>query len=112
MTMEGVKKNAFALESEEFLHSAIETLEEENEEKLPLVLLLPPPGEPFRRSAKKIAKLWREYAPVFEIEAERGIFSPQIQAVMPIWMAYHEALLCNVDPGVSRLVKKVRSEGF
>ncbi len=113
MTMEGVKEDAFALESEEFLHSAIETLEGENEEKLPLLIFMPPRGEPFRRTAEKIHAVWSEYAPSYRLEPfSSGLLSVQSQMVLPTWLAYHEALMHGADPGVGNMVKKVRAGGF
>jgi fructoselysine-6-P-deglycase FrlB-like protein len=112
MFMEGAKVNAFPLETEEFLHSAIETLEK-GAEHLPAVVFMPPKGAPFRKQAEKTAKFWEEHAPVYRI-APQGIdlFSAQPQMVFGEWLAYHEALLRGFDPGVSRLVDKVRDGGF
>lgn len=120
MFMEATKVNAFSLETEEFLHSAIETLEKENKEKLPVVLLMPPKGAPFRRHAEKIAKFWSGYAPAYVIEPPRvsakpeldNLLSPQPQMVFGEWLAYHEALLRGIDPGVTQLVGKIRASGF
>ena len=115
MFMEGTKVNAFSLEAEEFLHSAIETLEEENKAKLPAIIFMPPKAMPFRKHAEKVASFWGEHAPIYQIEPPKGVpdlFSPQPQMVFGEWVAYHEALLRGVDPGVSRLVDKVRAGGF
>jgi len=111
MFMEGAKVNAFPLETEEFLHSAIETLEPEAEH-LPAVVFMPPPKEPFRKRAEKVVRLWGKRAPVHTIEPPAGVpemLSPQPQMVFGEWLAYHEALLRGVDPGVSKLVDKVRA---
>jgi fructoselysine-6-P-deglycase FrlB-like protein len=113
MFMEGVKVNAYPLMTEEFLHSAIETLEKENKEKLPLVVFLPPKNHSFYKHSEKVASFWEEYAPVFRIKAPtKGEFSVQSQMVLPTWISYHEAILRGVDPGVSHLVSKVRGSGF
>ena len=115
MCMEGVKINAFPLESEEFLHSAIETLENENEVKLSNTVFMPPRGATFRNNAEKLVKFWSDYGTVHRIEAIEGVndlFNPQPQIVLPIWVAYHEALLRGVDPGIGKLVSKIRSSGF
>lgn len=113
MFMEGVKVNAFPLMTEEFLHSAIETLEKENKDKLPLLIFLPPKTHSFYKHSEKVAKFWEEHAPVFRIEAPTNDeFSVQSQMVLPTWISYHEAILRGVDPGVSHLVSKVRGSGF
>jgi glucosamine--fructose-6-phosphate aminotransferase (isomerizing) len=115
MFMEGAKVNAFSLETEEFLHSSIETLEKENKEKLPALVFMPPKSAPFRKQAEKTARFWGEHAPVHLIESPTGVpdlLSPQPQMVFGEWVAYHEALLRGVDPGVGKLVGKVRSSGF
>ncbi|MBR9680646.1 MAG: SIS domain-containing protein [Candidatus Altiarchaeota archaeon] len=113
MFMEGVKVNAFPLETEDFLHSAIETLEHENKDKLPLVIFNPPKTHGFYKHSEKVAKFWEDFAPVYRIEAPTNDeFSVQSQMVMPTWIAYHEAILRGVDPGVSHLVNKVRGSGF
>ena len=113
--MEAVKVNAFSLESEDFLHSAIETLEDENKMKLSNTIFMPPKTDSFRTNAEKLVKFWEEYAPVHRIDPPQGVkaeFTPQAQMVLPIWISYHEALLRGVDPGISKLVSKVRSSGF
>ncbi len=115
MFMEGVKVNAFSLESEDFLHSAIETLEDENKMKLSNTIFMPPKKAAFRSNAEKLVKFWSDYGTVHKIEAPEGVsdlLSPQAQMVFPIWVSYHEALLRGIDPGLSHLVSKVRSTGF
>ena len=114
MLMEGAKENAAAIETEEFVHSLIETLEEENERKLPLLIFLPP--HPTYES--KIAELWKKHAYVLEIEAPEvsenpalnNLLSPQVQVIPAEWLAYYLAVFKGADPGVGKMVKKVRSE--
>jgi len=120
MFMEGTKTNAFSLESEEFLHSAVETLEEDNNEKLPMLMFMPPKGTPFHDTAEKIVKIWGEHAPAYPIEPPEvskhvnlnNLLSVQPQMVFGEWVAYHEAILKGIDPGLTEIVKKVRSSGF
>lgn len=120
MFMEGTKVNAFSLESEEFLHSAVETLEEVNKQKLPMLMFMPPKGAAFRDIAEKTVNAWSEHAPAFPISPQEvsrhprlnNLLSVQPQMVFGEWVAYHEALLRGIDPGLTEIVKKVRSKGF
>ncbi|MBR9690036.1 MAG: SIS domain-containing protein [Candidatus Altiarchaeota archaeon] len=113
MFMEGAKVNAFPIETEEFPHSAIETLEKENKDRLPLVAFIPPKDSSSYLYVNKVVKFWEEYAPVFRLESPaKGRFSPQPHMVLPTWIAYNEAIIRGIDPGVSHLVSKVRASGF
>ncbi len=117
MFMEGAKVNAFPLETEEFLHSLVETLEEENPYKLEMINFLPPEDQPMRKPSEKISRVWREHTSVIDIEPPKvsndpllnNLLSPQAQMVSAEWMAYYLALLRGIDPGVGHIVKKVRS---
>jgi len=119
MLMEGVKHDACALESEEFFHSLVETLEEENLTKKPLFLLMPPEGLPGYNLASKIREFWKKHAGenlYVEIRPEvewndltaLDLLGAQLYAIPLEWISYHLALLRGVDPGACKIVKKVR----
>ena len=123
--MEGVKNNASAIETEEFLHSAVETLEKENMSKNPMLMLIPPEQAPNYGLASRISSFWKEQAgnefvvdisPFDFIDSWRGksldLLSPALYAVPLSWFTYYYALLRGVDPGACKIVKKVRDKGF
>lgn len=123
MIMEGVKQDASPLMIEEFNHSLIETLEEYNEDKYGLIILNPHfTSKDMVDQARKIKKMWKELsdAPVLEIDpfefiekrwsGKTGNFiSPLLYTVLVEWFAFYLALIRGIDPGVSNLVKKIRS---
>jgi len=127
MLMEGVKVNACSVESEEFIHSLIETLE--CEKKNPLILLKPVFSWYSSMSwmnQRIIRHMWLNYAGenmYFEINPfdflktkkkfsgiEGNLLSPFLYTVPLEWQAYYLALLKNVDPGTAKLVNKIRSK--
>jgi len=126
MLMEGVKADACDARMEEFVHSLIETLEEENRRKKPLIVLRPPEG--CRQSLETfqlVKKLWTRQAGaerMLEVSPSQiderarfppdnvgNLLTPSIYMIPLEWQAYYLALLRGVDPGVSKLVGKVRS---
>ena len=122
MFYEGAKHDACAVETEEFVHSLIETLEDENRHKKPMVVLQPLKSQitDFSyRQLESIKKMWWEKAPMFvvnpfdfceEVGGEAGnLLSPPLYAVQTIWLAFHFAMARGVDPGVTHMVGKVRS---
>ncbi len=119
--MEGAKQDAFAIETEEFVHSAIETLEKENMPK-PSIVLIPPKSSPLRELAEKVHAFWSKFElslalepyqfGEFEIKCNEDVLSTFLQAVPLGYLAYEFAQLKGVDPGVCTLVKKVRGEKF
>lgn len=129
MLMEGVKTNACDVELEEFVHSLIETLE--SQKKNPLILLKPLDrwlSDSSLMNYKIVKNLWEKVCGrgmVFEIDpfaflnedlrrtfscVEGNLLSPFLYAVVLGWLTYYLALAKNVDPGVGKLVKKVRSK--
>lgn len=122
MWYEGAKHDACSVETEDFVHSLIETLEEENKSKKPLVLLQPLPAhlsEFSRDQLQRIKKMWSERAPLFIVNpfefcnapgGEMGdLLSPALYGVQTVWLSYHFALKRGVDPGLTRMVGKIRS---
>ena len=123
--MEGVKNNASAMMTEEFLHSAVETLEKDNMSKNPMIMIMPPETSPSFALASKISSFWREHSfedfvteitPFEFVEQWPGesldILSPALYGVQLSWFTYYYALLRGVDPGACHIVKKVRDKGF
>ncbi len=125
MFMEGCKQDACHMRAEEFVHSLIETLEPENPVKKPLILLNPHSSfasENIIKTAKYIVKMWRKYAgedkiiltsPYDFIKIELkdyigNLLSPSLYAIPLMWLTYYYALSVRVDPGISRLVSKIR----
>ncbi|WEU39838.1 MAG: SIS domain-containing protein [Candidatus Odinarchaeum yellowstonii] len=125
MFMEGCKQDACHMRAEEFIHSLIETLEPENPVKKPLILLNPHrsfASESLMKTARYITKMWRKYAgedkiiltsPYDFIKNRLGglagnLLSPALYAIPLMWLTYYYALTLGVDPGISRLVSKIR----
>jgi len=125
MLMEGVKSDACDSRMEEFVHSLVETLEEENKEKKPLIILKPPSQTKSLETFQLVKRVWEkqagkekilEVAPQ-EIDKEilipqgniENLLSPPLYAIPLEWQAFYLALLRGIDPGVSRLVGKIRS---
>lgn len=122
MLMEGVKTNACDVESEEFIHSLIETLEGKIN---PLILLKPLDlWEKSRENYLLVKKTWPK-SKIVEIDPfefldndakalfggiEGDLLSPFIYVILSEWQSYYLAMLKKVDPGKAKLVKKVRSE--
>ncbi|MFN6992243.1 MAG: hypothetical protein ACK4MM_05930, partial [Fervidobacterium sp.] len=122
MLMEGVKTNACDVESEEFIHSLIETLEGKIN---PLILLKPLDSwEKSKENYLLVKNTWPKNK-IIEIDPfefldndvkalfggiEGDLMSPFIYAVLSEWQSYYLAVLKKVDPGKAKLVKKVRSE--
>ncbi|MEM1657479.1 MAG: SIS domain-containing protein [Candidatus Jordarchaeales archaeon] len=125
MLMEGVKADACDVRMEEFVHSLIETLEEENRDKKPLIILKPPNQAKSLKTSQFIKHLWMRHAgteKILEVSPQEidekipfpdgiieNFLSPPLYAVPLEWQAFYLALLRRVDPGVSKLVGKVRS---
>jgi len=129
MLMEGVKTNACDVELEEFVHSLIETLE--SKKKNLLILLKPLDGWLSESSTLNyiiIKNLWERLSGkemIVEIDpfvfldedtrktfscVEGNLLSPFLYAVVLGWLTYYLALAKVMDPGVGKLVKKVRSK--
>ncbi len=125
MFMEGCKQDACHIRTEEFVHSLVETLEPENPVKKPLILLTPHSSfatENIINTARYIARMWRKYAgadkiiltsPYDFIKCELNgyigdLLSPALYAIPLMWLTYYYALSLRVDPGISRLVSKIR----
>jgi len=127
MLMEGVKTNACAVESEEFLHSLIETLESKIID--PLIIMKPLDSwKSSIMSYKLIKNLWLRYGGKDKVcvidpfrflnqdvkrcfsGIEGNLLSPFLYAVVSSWHAYYLALIKRKDPGVAKLVSKVREE--
>jgi glucosamine 6-phosphate synthetase-like amidotransferase/phosphosugar isomerase protein len=123
MLMEGTKQDAAAMMIEEFNHSLIETLEDENEDKYGLIILKPCfCSKEIADQAAKLKKMWKESsdAPIVEIDPfafiknrwsgkTGNLISPIFYTVMIEWLTFYLALSRGIDPGVSNLVKKIRS---
>ncbi|MBR9679452.1 MAG: SIS domain-containing protein [Candidatus Altiarchaeota archaeon] len=117
MLMEGAKENAAPIETEEFTHSLIETLDTQNPRKLDTIVFMPPDDAVSRHSAEKMCKTWSKFAQVTQFEPPRvctnhklnNLLSPQAQMVQAEWFSYYKAVLKGIDPGVGHMVKKVRS---
>jgi glucosamine 6-phosphate synthetase-like amidotransferase/phosphosugar isomerase protein len=122
MWYEGAKNDACPVETEDFVHSLIETLEEENKHKKPMVVLQPLESHMTDFSydqLEQIKKMWSERSELFvanpfefcdEIKGEMGnLLSPALYGVQTIWLSYHFAVKRGVDPGVTHMVGKIRS---
>lgn len=121
MMMEGVKTNACDVESEEFIHSLIETLEGKIN---PLILLKPLDSwGKAKENYLLIKNMWPKNKIVeidpFEFltdelaiftDIEGDLLSPFVYAVLSEWQSYYLAILKRIDPGKAKLVKKVRNE--
>lgn len=126
MLMEGVKTNACDIESEEFEHSLIATLE--GRKKNPLITLKPLNSWKSANKISNIEQLWMNHAgkeKVYSMEPfkfldkntknnfskiEGDIFSPFLYAVLSEWQCYYLALARKTDPGKAAIVKKIRDE--
>ncbi len=131
LLMEGTKVNSSYIETESFVHSFIETLEN-NTEKNPLILLNPINTWINGYSNKNIEfvkKCWKKYAGIdkllvidpfhfFNDLSEKynkfsgNILSPFFYSVFYEWFVYYLSLIKNIDPGKTELVKKVRSNNM
>lgn len=125
MLMEGVKADACDAKMEEFVHSLIETLEEDNKDKKPLIVLKPPNQEKTTELFQLVKRLWERQAgkeKILEATPQgidekillpegtlESLLSTPLYAVPLEWQAFYLALLRGVDPGVSRLVGKIRN---
>jgi len=121
MMMEGVKVNACDVESEEFVHSLIETLENKPNQ---LILLKPLDQWKNFESYLIVKKIWPSNKIIeinpFEfldndvkslfLSKEGDLLSPFIYTVITEWICYYLALIKKTDPGVGKFVKKIRSE--
>ncbi|MBR9678847.1 MAG: SIS domain-containing protein [Nanoarchaeota archaeon] len=108
MFMEAAKVNAFPLMTEEFVHSLIETLEKK--QVSPLILLKPRKSWVSNDLWKNIAlieNLWVDKL-VIKPRAKFNVLGAQLYAPELEWLAYYLALVRGVDPGVGKLVRKVR----
>lgn len=108
MLMEAAKVNAHPMMTEEFIHSLIETLEKE--QNTPLILLKPKQSfvsPELYKTIQSIEKMWKDKI-VIKSNAEHNILSAQLYAIPLEWFAYNLALMRKVDPGIGRLVNKVR----
>jgi fructoselysine-6-P-deglycase FrlB-like protein len=126
MLMEGVKTNACDVESEEFVHSLIESLE--TKKRNPLILLKPlGTWAGSKMNYEIIRKMWLKHAgkgKLFEIDPfrfldteiklfggiEGDLLSPFLYSVLSEWQSFYLALAKNVDPGSAKLVKKIRGK--
>lgn len=122
MFMEGSKINAYDIESEEFIHSLIETIEG----KPNLMFLLKPLDfwDKPMQLYKIIKNTWPknrlvEIDPFEFLDAdtkmifssdETDIFSPFIYTIPFEWLSYYLALIKGKNPGKGKLVSKVRSQ--
>jgi glucosamine--fructose-6-phosphate aminotransferase (isomerizing) len=109
MFMEAAKVNAFPLMTEEFVHSLIETLEEKQDN--PLILLKPRKSwvsGDLWKNVKLVERLWKDKV-VVKPRGQGSVLSAQLYAPELEWLAYYLALVRGVDPGVGKLVRKVRN---
>lgn len=108
MFMEAAKVNAFPLLTEEFVHSLIETLEERQDN--PLILLKPRKSwvsGDLWKNIRLIERLWKNKL-VVKPRGSSSVLGAQLYAPELEWLAYYLALVRSVDPGVGKLVRKVR----
>ena len=108
MFMEAAKVNAFPLMSEEFVHSLIETLEEKQDN--PLILLKPRKSwvsSDLWKNVRLIERLWKDKI-VVKPRSSHDILGVQCYTPELEWLAYYLALVRGFDPGVGKLVRKVR----
>jgi glucosamine--fructose-6-phosphate aminotransferase (isomerizing) len=126
MFMEGCKQDASAIETEEFVHSLIETLEPENPNKKPLLILKPlknSNSSGILKLIKYITSLWKKYAGEEKIisfsisdfvkiglnKENANLLSPFLYIIPLEWLTFYYAISMKIDPGLSNLVNKVRS---
>jgi glucosamine--fructose-6-phosphate aminotransferase (isomerizing) len=124
MLMEGAKIDACAMESEDFVHSLVETLEFQRRD----LILLRPLEDWGDRNFDLISELWEKQSgrdrlivcdPFTFLDdgvrksfssVEGNLLSPFLYMVPLEWQAFYLSLLRKVDPGVGKLVKKVRDD--
>ncbi|MBU5689751.1 MAG: SIS domain-containing protein [Candidatus Aenigmatarchaeota archaeon] len=121
MFMEGSKTNAYDIESEEFIHSLIETIEGKPKN---LILLKPLDFLDKPMQLYKIIKNTWPQKMVIEIDPfdfldsdakslfssdDADALSPFIYTIPLEWISYYLALLKGKDPGKGKLVNKIRS---
>lgn len=124
MLMEGVKIDACPIESEDFVHSLIETLEFQKRH----LILLQPLSVWNEKNYNLIRTLWSDYSGKDrlimtnpfnflngdDIEEFSGIegnlLSPFFYIIPLEWQSFYSAILRKVDPGVGKLVNKIRDD--
>lgn len=128
MLMEACKQDACPIEAEEFSHSLIETLEPENRNKKPLILLKPKKSfisKSLSNQLEFIEKVWKKYGGEnkylavdpfaftdYEISDNVGnLLTPPLYMIPLEWFTYYYAIAQRVDPGKTRLVGKIRNGG-
>jgi fructoselysine 6-phosphate deglycase len=124
MFMEGVKQDACAVETEEFIHSLVELLEKDNMSKKPLFVMVPPKTSLNFSLSEMVCDTWsrlagKEY--LYRIDPfehlsswsdpiSMDLLSPQLYIVPLEWFTYYYALLRGIDPGRCQIIKKVRDK--
>ncbi|MFX0096581.1 MAG: SIS domain-containing protein [Candidatus Hodarchaeota archaeon] len=128
MLMEACKQDACAVEAEEFPHSLIETLEPENRNKKPLILLKPREdfiSKPISKQLEFIERVWKKYGGEnrfldvdpfnftdYEISGYAGnLLTPPLYIIPLEWFTYYYAIAQEIDPGKTKLVGKIRGGG-
>lgn len=126
MLMEACKQDACPIEAEEFSHSLIETLEPENRNKKPLILLKPKEdfvSKSLSDQLEFIERIWKKYGGenrfldvdpfIFtdhEISNYAGnLLTPPLYMIPLEWFTYYYAIAQKIDPGKTKLVGKIRS---
>ncbi|MFX1487454.1 MAG: SIS domain-containing protein, partial [Promethearchaeota archaeon] len=128
MLMEACKQDACPIEAEEFSHSLIETLEPENRNKKPLILLKTKKdfiSKSLSNQLEFIEKVWKRYGGEnrylavdpfaftdYEISGYAGnLLTPPLYTIPLEWFTYYYAIAQRIDPGKTRLVGKIRRSG-
>ncbi|MFX1597649.1 MAG: SIS domain-containing protein [Promethearchaeota archaeon] len=128
MLMEACKQDACPIEAEEFSHSLIETLEPENRNKKPLILLKPKEdfvSKSLSNHLEFIERIWKKYGGEnrfldvdpfdftdYEISNYAGnLLTPPLYMIPLEWFTYYYAIAQKIDPGKTKLVDKIRSGG-
>ncbi|MCW1301435.1 MAG: SIS domain-containing protein [Candidatus Nanoarchaeia archaeon] len=123
--MEGSKQDCMALETEEFHHNLIATLDRVNLTKKFLILIKPKEGFVSEHMSKLLMEIYTYWMKFGEeekyleidpfkfvdvvVESTLGnLLTPPLYAIPIQWITYYLALLKGTDPGFSEVVGKVR----